>query len=58
MDESIEVGDTVKIHQDRPLQLEIVSKKDELGFYDARIPNTGSIVKIHERVILLCQKNP
>jgi hypothetical protein len=58
MDEIIGVGDMVKIHQERPLELEVVSEKDELGFYDARIPRTGSIVKIHERVIVSCQKNP
>ena len=57
MDESIEVGDMVKLHPSKWVELEIVSEKDEHGFYQARLVTSRAIISVHERSIELCQKN-
>lgn len=58
MDDSIEIGDIIKLSEGSPVELEIVGDKDEHGFYRALLLVNRVVIGVHEDSIVLWRKNP
>lgn len=58
MDDSIGIGDIIKLSENSPVELEVVGDKDEQGFYRALLLVNRVVICVHEDSVVLWKKNP